>query len=136
MRCFMKKGIRILSALLFIMVILAGCSSKPQLPETPIVYQHNVGNEYAYLTVGDKIFVPYCAYKPSMLGECIGYCDVEATEYSSATREYIYELKGYSSDELIVSVLFAGNFREGMILRELNATEIPEGLSSEYEWNQ
>ena len=136
MRCFMKKGIRILSALLFIMVILAGCSSKPQLPKTPIVYQHNVGNEYVYLTAGDKIYVPYCAYKPSMLGECIGYCDVEATEYSGATREYIYELKGYSSDEWIVSVLFAGNFREGMIYRELNATEIPEGLSSEYEWNQ
>lgn len=132
----MKKGIVIFSALLFITVVLASCGSMPQLPETPIVYQRNVGDGYIYLTVGDKTYVPYCAYKPSMLGECIGYCDVEATEYSGATREYIYELNGYSSDEWIVNVMFAGNFREGMIYRELNATEIPEGLSSEYEWNR
>lgn len=117
------------------MCFLAGCGSQPKLPETPVVYQQAVGEEYAYLTEGDKIYVPYCAYETNMLGECIGYCDVKATENSDAFREYIYELKGYSSDEWIVGVMVAGYFREGMILRELNTTEIPEGLSSEYEWN-
>lgn len=117
------------------MCFLAGCGARLQLPETPIVYQQAVGDEYAYLTEGDKVYVPYCPYEANMLGECIGYCDIESTEGSDTFRAYICELKGYSSDQWIVEVLDTGYTREGMILWELNATEIPEGLSSEYEWN-
>lgn len=116
--------------------LTAGCGSQPKLPETPVVFQRGDGDGYVYLVEGDKIYVPYCAYDPKQLGECIGYCDVEDTDNSGAFREYIYELKGYSSDEWIVGVMIAGYFREGMILRERNTTEIPEGLTSEYEWNQ
>ena len=118
------------------MSFLAGCGARLQLPETPIVYQRVVGDEYAYLTEGDKVYVPYCPYELNLLGECIGYCDIESTESGDTSREYICELKGYSSDQWIVEVLDTGYTREGMILRELNTTEIPEGLSSEYEWNQ
>lgn len=117
------------------MCLLAGCGARLQLPETPVVYQRTVGDEYVYLTEGNKVYVPYCPYKPNLLGECIGYCDIESTEGSETSREYICELKGYSSDQWIVEVLDTGYTREGMILRELNTTEIPEGLSSEYEWN-
>lgn len=116
------------------MSFLAGCGARLQLPETPIVYQQAVGDEYAYLTVGDKVYVPYCPYKSNLLGKCIGYCDIE--ESGETFRVYVCELKGYSSDQWIVEVLDTGYTREGAILREINTTEIPEGLSSEYEWNQ
>lgn len=117
------------------MCFLAGCGARLQLPETPIVYQQAVSDEYAYLTEGEKVYVPYCPYEPNLLGECIGYCDIEDTENSDTFRVYICELKGYSSDQWIVEVLDMGYIREGAILRELNTTEIPEGLTSEYEWN-
>ena len=118
------------------MCCLAGCGARLQLPDTPVVYQQTVGDEYAYLTEDDKIYVPYCPYEPNLLGECIGYCDIESEESGDTFRVFICELKGYSSDRWIVEVLDTGSTREGMILREIkNTTEIPEGLSSEYEWN-
>ena len=130
----MKK--KILLVVIFIITgILTGCGNRLQIPEAPIVYQREHGGEYIYLTEGDKVYVPYCPFKANMLGECIGYCDVEATEYSGAFREYVCELKGYSADQWIVSVMDAG-CTEGMIMREINTTEIPEGFTSEYEWNQ
>ena len=128
----MKKVMFVVAFIL--MGILTGCGNRLQLPETPIVYQREHGDGYVYLTQGDKAYVPYCPFKADMLGECIGYCDEEATEYSDASRQYICELKGYSADEWIVEVLDTG-CTEGMIMREINTTEIPEGLSSEYEWN-
>lgn len=119
------------------MCFLAGCGARLQLPEAPVVYHQAVGDEYSYLTEGSKIYVPYCPYEPNLLGECIGYCDIESTESGDTFRLFICELKGYSSDQWIVEVLDTGCTREGMILREIkNTTEIPEGLSSEYEWNQ
>ena len=124
------------AALLAAVCFLAGCGARLQLPETPIVYQQAISDQYAYLTEGDKVYVPYCPYELNLLGGCIGYYDIENTENSETLRVYICELKGYSSDQWIVEVLDTGCTREGMILRELNTTEVPEGLSSEYEWNQ
>lgn len=130
-----RKKHGIIFILLAVTCFLIGCGARIQLPENPIVYGRGSNGEYVYLTEGDRIYVPYCAFEPDRLGDCIGYCDVEATEYSGAFREYICELKGYPSDEWIVGVMNAG-CTEGMILREVNATDIPEGFSSEYEWNQ
>ncbi|MCH5342272.1 MAG: hypothetical protein J1E01_12480 [Acetatifactor sp.] len=118
------------------MCFLAGCGARLQLPEMPVVYQQAVGDEYTYLTEDNKVYVPYCPYESDLLGKCIGYCDIESMESGDTVRVYICELQGYSSDQWIVEVLDTGYTREGMILRELNATEIPEGLSSEYEWNR
>lgn len=137
----MKKEITVFSTLLFIMIVFAGCGSRLQLPENPLVFEQGSNSEYAYLTEGDRVYVPYCPYVSDMLGGCIGYCNYEAVDYGNGEegepfRTYIYELQGYSSQEWIVEILDTGYTREGMIFRELNATEIPEGLSSEYKWNQ
>lgn len=42
--------------------------------------------------------------------------------------------EGYSSNEWIIETLGLNNCNEGMILREMNTTNIPDGLESEYEW--
>lgn len=52
-----------------------------------------------------------------------------------ASRVYIFELKGFSADEWIIETMALNNCNEGMILREINAIDIPDGLESEYEWN-
>lgn len=117
------------------MCLLAGCGSQLQLPETPVIFEQGTNDEYAYLTEGYRVYVPFCPYQSSLLGECIGYCDIKESESDDSFQVYICELKGYSSDQWIVEILDTGYGREGMIFRELNATEIPEGLSSEYKWN-
>lgn len=136
----MKNKRIFLPLLMIVFCLLAGIifhrHSPMQIPENPRVYEQKIyGDEYAYLTYEDKMFVPYCPYEAEYLGECIGYYDIPVSEYSDAGRIYVCELKGYSSEEWIIAVLDT-NCTEGMILREINATEIPEGLDTEYKWNQ
>ena len=132
-----KKGILLL--ILFI-CLLSGCGSGAKLPDNPIRYEQGINEEegYAYLEYGDKRFIPYCAYEKKYLGDCIGYCDIFAVEYtdvSRADRVYVFEMKGYSSDEWIIEMQGLDNCNEGMILREINTEIIPEGMTSEYKWN-
>ena len=133
----MRKD-RLLACSAIIICLLSGCGSAAELPQNPIVYEMGINEEegYAYLTEGNHIFVPYCAYSKGYLGDCIGYCDIPADEYTEASRVYILELKGYSPDEWIVETFALNNCNEGMIWREVNATHIPDGLTSEYEWNK
>lgn len=117
--------------------LLCSCGAKTQLPDNPVIYEQGIHEEKgcSYLTANDKTFLPYCAYESKYQGDCIGYCDIPADEYSDASRVYIFELKGYSSDEWIIETTDLDNCKEGMILREVNAVHTPEGLESEYEWS-
>lgn len=123
---------------LSIIYLLSGCGSKTQLPDHPIIYEQNENSEegYSYLSHDDKMFLPYCAYDAKYMGDCIGYCDLPADEYTDSSRVYIFEVKGFSSDEWIIETLTLEHCNEGMILREINATNIPDGLASEYPWNE
>ncbi|MDE7273708.1 MAG: hypothetical protein K2N95_11725 [Lachnospiraceae bacterium] len=136
----MKNKMKIVLLLIAVVCLAAGMyfftRPKIRLPEHPIVYAQRIHEgEYAYLVYEDKIFVPYCPYEADCLGECIGYYDVPASENTEAGRAYVCEMRGCSKDEWIIDIMDT-NCSEGMILREINTTEIPEGLTSEYEWNQ
>lgn len=128
---------RFLSVLSIVgLFFISGCGAKIVLPDEPIVFKQEVCEEYASLTVDDKVYVPYCPLEEKYLGSCIGYCDIPAGEGSEEARVYIFELKDFSSDEWIIETSSLDACGEGMILREINAVDIPEGLTSEYEWNQ
>lgn len=127
----MKKFLLTVSVI--ILSVISGCGVGTKLPDKPIVFDVGSNGEYVYLSYEGKTYVPYCPYARKYLGDCIGYYDSLEDEYSSSTRVYIYEFKGYSSDEWIVDYLPTIN--EGMVLREISTTNIPEGLESEYEWN-
>lgn len=130
---------------IFLSVIIVVCLSagvylftRPQiqLPENPKVYEQKLHEDgYTYLTCEDKMFVPYCPYEAKYLGECIGYYVVSDSENAQAGRGYVCEMKDYSPDMWIIDILDV-SCSEGMIWREINTTEIPEGLTSEYEWNK
>ncbi|MCM1242879.1 MAG: hypothetical protein NC314_08565, partial [Roseburia sp.] len=47
----------------------------------------------------------------------------------------VYEYKGYSSDEWIVNSYVSGLMDGSMLYKEINVSNIPDGLESEYEWN-
>ena len=97
-----------------------------------IVFEQGVNESegYFYLKTGDKIYVPYCPYKHEYLGNIIGYYNIS---FDDDDKVDVYEFKGYSSDEWIVD--YDSLINEGVVYREINAKDIPEGLSSEYKWN-
>ena len=47
----------------------------------------------------------------------------------------VYEYKGYSPDECIISFYYSGEMDGCMLMREINVKNIPEKLHSEYKWN-
>lgn len=114
----------------FILFLLVGCGSKLELPDNPIIFDTKVNDGYLSIVSEEKEYVPYCAFEPSQVGDCIGYY------IDNGDKIYVCKLKGQSSDEWIVDVLDLDNCNEGMIFREKSTTHIPYGLSYEYEWNQ
>lgn len=113
---------------------LTGCGVSTKLPDDPVVYQQGDGDGYMYLSAGDKMYVPYCPFRRSYMGECIGYYDPPADAYTESARVYVYTFKGYSQEEWIID--YCPEINEGMVMRELRTKNIPEGLTSEYEWNK
>lgn len=106
----------------------------PKLPDDPIVFSPGKGEGYLYLSSGDKMYIPYCPFRHEYLGECIGYYDSPADAYTESARVYVYKFKGCSPDEWVVD--YDPDINEGMVMREINTTNIPDGLTSEYKWNQ
>ena len=86
-----------------------------------------IGNGYVAIVWGDKTYVPYGALSSyGDRGKQIGIVD--------GNKDHkVYECKGYSSDEWIVTAL---PHDAAMLLREIDVTDIPDGWQSEYEWNQ
>lgn len=84
-----------------------------------------VQEDYVEIIYGDKTYIPYCVISKTECGEQIGVI---------ADREdKIYEYKGYSVDEWIIDFFPGDNI--AMLYREVSVTDIPDGLESEYEWN-
>ncbi len=80
---------------------------------------------YTAIVWEDKTYVPYCAISKTDCGEQIGI--VDGDKY-----DRVYEYKGYSTDEWIINSYVMDS---AMLHREINVTNIPDGLQSEYEWN-
>jgi hypothetical protein len=124
----MKKILYIVPV--FILFLLVGCGSKLQLPDNPVIFDIKESDEYASIIWGNKEYVPFCAFDPSQVGDCIGYYENEGS------KVYVCKLKGQSEDEWLVTDLGLDNCDEGMVFREKNTRKIPSGLSSDYEWNK
>lgn len=133
MKSDMRRGI-LLGLMTAGLCFLGGCGNKIKLPGEPVVFSVSEENaEYVSLIYEDRIYVPYCPYEKKYLGDCIGYA--VRNEDSDENVTYICEVKGYPAGEWVIELQDTG-CREGMIFREINAEDIPEGLSSEYDWNQ
>ncbi|MBD5522072.1 MAG: hypothetical protein HDR03_12790 [Lachnospiraceae bacterium] len=87
-----------------------------------------VTDYYASIIWKDKTYVPYCAISEKNRGKQIGIVDDDEDNR-------IYEYKGYSSDEWIVNSYISGLMDGSMLYKEINVSDIPDGLESEYEWN-
>ena len=122
-----KRNYTSLTAGLLVLAIAAGCSSDTGNQE-PVIFQQKENEDYVSIIWNDREYVPYCAISPTERGEYLGYMeddpDVE-----------IYELDGYSSEEWIIDYLNLKSCGEAMLYKEVSVRDIPDGFSSEYEWN-
>lgn len=85
--------------------------------------------EYKAIVWGDKTYVPFCAVSNEDRGKKIGVVDGDK-------NDQVYEYKGFSTDEWVISFYHSGEMDGSMLIREKNVTQIPEGLQSEYAWNR
>jgi predicted small lipoprotein YifL len=128
----MKKIISITLVSLLLLIGLTGCGKQQlELPDKPVVFETTDNGDYISIKWNEKEYVPYCSFSPSQLGECLGYYLADDGE-----KVYVCELKEQSSDEWLVDTIALKNCNEGMIFKEKNTTNIPDGLESDYEWNQ
>ncbi len=118
----MKKAILSFAVIFALVISLCSCSEQDLEDMT-----RGEGDGYATIIWGDRTYVPYGALSAyGERGKQIGTVDGDEDDR-------VYELKGYSSDEWIVSSL---PHDLGMLLKEVDVTDIPDGWQSEYEWNR
>ena len=99
---------------------LSACSKQELVDMTTEPYDN-----YAAIVWEDRTYVPYCAISKADCGRQIG-------RVAGDKDDRVYEYKGYSPDEWIINSYAMDS---AMLCRERNVTNIPDGLQSEYEWN-
>lgn len=114
---------RISSMFLIAIMILSLCACSKQELADMTTEMHD---DYSAIVWEDKTYVPYCAISKTDCGEQIGIVDGDKDDK-------VYEYKGYSTDEWIINYYVMDS---AMLYREINVTNIPDGLQSEYEWNK
>lgn len=108
-----------------IIVIALGIFIWSKCKTNPIIFEQGVSENYAYIVYNGKEYVPYSAISSTDRGKYLGY--IKDNEV-----EKVYKFKDYSQDEWLISY----SMGESMLYKEKNTTNIPEGLTSEYEWNK
>jgi hypothetical protein len=85
--------------------------------------------DYAAIVWDGRTYVPYTAIAKKDCGKQIGILDDDK-------NDKVYAYKDYSTEMWIAEMYISGEMDGPMLYREINVTDIPEGLQSEYEWNQ
>ena len=109
-------------------LFLSACSNKNTDADLADMTS-GTGDGYRTIIWGDKTYVPYSVIPRRDCGKQIGIVDGEE-------KYRVYEYKEHPADEWIIEMLVTGLMDNPMLYREINTTDIPEGLQSEYEWNQ
>lgn len=116
----MKRTLSILLA--FVMILLLCACNEKDLADMTV----KVNEDYASIVWDNKTYVPYCAISMSDLSEQIGIVDGDEDNR-------VYRYKEYSADEWIINSYVKDN--SAMLYKEMDVTDIPDGLQSEYYWN-
>lgn len=105
-------------------ILVVGLASAPK---NELLYMVRIDNrEYDIIAWDGRQYIPYCAISKGSCGKQIGV--VYGDE-----KDKVYEYGEYPAEEWIIN---AHTMDGGaMLYREISVTEIPEGLESEYEWN-
>lgn len=116
-----------------VLVVIIGAFAWIKLNNTfdksnPIIFEKGSNGDYSYVIYQGREYVPYCAFNPQKRETYLGYVGEDK-------QDEIYTVKGYSEEEWLISYLNSGMMNDCMLLKEKSVTNIPDGLTSEYEWN-
>lgn len=114
------SGMICLSILIFLM--LCACGKSEDLVDISTVE----GDGYLSILWEGRTYVPFCPVPKSDCGSQIGYLDGE-------TDNRVCGYKEYPPEEWIATYLTVDG--GALLYKEVNVTEIPDGLESEYLWN-
>ena len=117
-----KKLYRVVCLCSFIFIMLCACGKNTNL----IDMSTTVGDEYMSIIWEDRTYIPFSVVSKNDCGTQIGYLNGE-------TDNEVCEYKDYPTDEWIANYLTVDG--GAMLFKEVNVTDIPDGLESEYEWN-
>jgi hypothetical protein len=124
MEDFMKKIVVISILLCLMLTFIFYKKNEKDLVNMSILDK----GEYQAIVWNDKTYVPYCAISNSERGELIGIVNGDK-------NDQIYQYNNYPIEEWIISFYYSGEMDNSMLMRELSVKEIPDGLHSEYNWN-
>lgn len=123
----MKRMIFMLLMIIALTVSFCACSGQDSSEDLADMTTVS-GDGYVAISWNNNLYVPYCAISNSDLGKQIGIVDGD-------NDDKVYEYNGYSANEWIINIYESGLMDGAMLYREINVTDIPDGLQSEYEWN-
>lgn len=119
------KRITVIGILVCLIITLSSCRKS----DKDLVNMSTLDRcEYQSIVWNDKTYVPYCAISNSERGDQIGIVNGDK-------NNQIYQYSGHQVEEWIISFYHSGEMDGSMLMRELSVTKIPEGIQSEYEWN-
>lgn len=120
----MKKSIYFISMFL-LMIMLSACSQTNNKLEN-MTTENN--DNYVSIVWEGRTYVPFCGINNNEKGKQIGIVNGDK-------KDQVYEYKEHSTDDWIISFYKSGEMDSSMLMKEINVTEIPNNLESEYEWN-
>ncbi len=110
-------------ALLLFLLILCSCSPKALSDMT-----YTQRDDYTAIEWEGRVYAPYSAVDNSYMGKRIDIVNGDE-------NDRVYEAKGLPVEQWIISCYKSGEMDSPMLMKEENANDIPEGFTSEYEWN-
>ena len=119
------KRLLYLISLCLTATILVSCSHSSKKLENMTTEENG---DYLIIVSGDRSYVPFCAVDNTDRKSQIGIVNGDK-------KDQIYEYKDYSTDDWIISFYKSGEMDSSMLMKEINVTEIPDNLKSDYEWN-
>jgi hypothetical protein len=121
---------KVLSMLLSASMMVACCAcSKQDTSAQDLADMTTTDNsEYVSIVWDGRTYVPYTSIAKSDCGNQIGIVDGDS-------NDKVYEYKEYSTEDWIAEMYVSGEMDAPMLYREIDVTDIPTGLQSDYDWN-
>jgi hypothetical protein len=121
---------RVLSVLLSVTMVFVCCACSKQDSTTQDLADMTTTDNGEYISIiwDGRTYVPYTAIAKSDCGNQIGIVGGDS-------NDKVYEYQEYSTEEWIAEMYVSGEMDSPMLYREIDVTDIPTGLQSEYDWN-
>ena len=119
------KGLLYLISLCLTTIMISSCNHSNKELENMTTQENG---DYLTIVSDDRAYVPFCAVDNTDRKAQIGIVNGDK-------KDQVYEYKDYSTDDWIISFYKSGEMDSSMLMKEINVTEVPDNLQSDYEWN-